>query len=162
VEHQEPLQGVTLVGQLADLVKSLVEELFTDGVVSSGVVVGGILLAGDHLGGVEKFAVFTSANLVDDGRLQIDKDGTRDILSVTSLIEEGGQSVGGLLAIFDGTVLTDAVLEAVKLPASSTELNTSLTNVKRDDFTHDELCVWKKKKGGRKRKKKKKRVGKKR
>jgi len=43
--------------------------------VTASVVVGGVLLAGDELTGVEELAIRADANLVDDGRLQIDKDG---------------------------------------------------------------------------------------
>ena len=37
-----------------------------------------------------------------------------------------------------GTVGGDAVLEAVKLPAGVTDLDTGLTDVDGNDFTHDE------------------------
>ena len=44
----------------------------TDGVVAAGEVVGGILLTGDQLLRVEELAVGTRADLIDDGRLQVD------------------------------------------------------------------------------------------
>ena len=147
MEHQEPLQGVTLVGQLADLVEGLVEKLFPDSVVTSGVVVGGILLPGDHLRGVEEFAVFSGADLVDDGRLQINKDRAGNVLAVSGLVEEGGQSIGRLGSVLEATVFVDFVLKAVQLPASGTELNTSLSNVKRDNLAHCDMCRKMKKKG---------------
>ena len=136
VEDQEPLQGVTLVSQLTDLVKSLVEKLFSDGVVSSGVVVSGILLASDHLRGVEKLAVFAGANFVNDRRLQINKDGTGNVLAIASLVEEGRQGVGRLGSVIESSIFVNFVLKAVQLPASSTKLNTSLSNVKGNNLAH--------------------------
>jgi len=43
-----------------------------------------------------------------------------------------------LLGIFvdDATIRTEAVLEAVKLPAGVSDLNTGLTDRDRDNFTH--------------------------
>lgn len=43
--------------------------------------VGGILLSSDQLLWVEELAVGSGSDLVNDGGLQIDKDGTRDVLA---------------------------------------------------------------------------------
>ena len=125
-----------MVGQLADLVKSLIEKLFPDGVVSSGVVVSGIFLAGDHLRGVEKLAVFSGTNFIDDRGLQINKDGAGNVLAIAGLVEEGGQGVGRLGRVIKSTIFVNLVLKTVQLPASSTELNTSLSNVKGNNLAH--------------------------
>ena len=82
VEDEETLQTRAVVGDAADLVKDLVDELLADRVVATGVVVRGILLAGDHLLGVEERAVGAGADLVDDIGLQIGIDGTGDILAL--------------------------------------------------------------------------------
>ena len=75
MEDQETLKSGALLGELSDPVENEVDDLLSDGVVASGVVVSGILLAGDQLLGVEQLAVGTHANLVDDGRLEVDEHG---------------------------------------------------------------------------------------
>ena len=65
VEDEEALQAVALICQLTDAVEGLVHQLLAHGVVASRVVIGGVFLPVDHLLGVEEFAVFASADLVD-------------------------------------------------------------------------------------------------
>ena len=68
-----------------------------------------------------QLTVRASAHLVADSWLEIDKDGARNVLASTSLREEG---VEGIIAATNGfigghlAIRLDAVLEAVKLPAS--------------------------------------------
>jgi len=82
VEDQEALETGTGVGNTADLVENLVNHLFADGVVATSVVVGGIFLASDHLLGVEERAVGTSADLINDVRLEIAVDGTGNVAAL--------------------------------------------------------------------------------
>ena len=86
VEDEETLQTGAVVGDAADLVEDLVDELLSDGVVTTGVVVRGILLACDHLLGVEERAVRAGADLVDDVGLKIGVDGTGDILALACAV----------------------------------------------------------------------------
>jgi len=94
---------------------------------------------------VVQLTVGASANLVNDGRLEVNEDSTRDVLASTGLGEEGVESV---VTAADGlvrrhlTIWLDAVLEAVKLPAGVSGLDTTLADVKRDDLTH--CCKGKK------------------
>ena len=67
-----------MIGQLSDSVEDEVDNLLADGVVTTGVVVGGILLSSDELFRVEKLSVSSGSDLIDDSRLQIDKDGTAE------------------------------------------------------------------------------------
>lgn len=83
VKHEEALEANTVVGNSANLVEDAIDELLSDGVVTTGVVVRGILLASDHHLRVEKVAVGTGADLVDDIGLQITVDGAGDILALT-------------------------------------------------------------------------------
>ena len=137
VEDEESLKAGTVVGELPDAVKDEVNNLLSDGVVSTGVVVGGILLSGDDLLRVVELPVGAGPDLVTDGGLKVDVDGTGDVLSGTGLGEEG---VEGIVASSDGlvgghlAVRLDAVLEAVKLPAAVTGLDTGLSHVDRDTF----------------------------
>ena len=84
--------------------------------MAAGVVVGSILPAADQLLGVEELTVGAGADLVDDGRLEVDEDGARDVLSATGLSEEGAEGVIGHL-VGHAAVGLDAVLKAVELPA---------------------------------------------
>jgi hypothetical protein len=139
VEDKEALETSAVVGELADPVKDEVNNLLSDGVVTTGVVVGGILLSGDDLLRVVELTVGSGADLVTHGGLEVDVDGTGDVLSGTSLGEEG---VEGVVAATDGlvgghlAVRLDAVLEAVKLPAAVTGLDTGLAHMDGDTFTH--------------------------
>ena len=126
VEDEESLETSAVVGQLADSVEDEVDNLLSDGVVTTGVVVSGIFLSGNQLLGVEELTVGSGSDLIDDGGLQVDEDGTGNVLSGTSLREEGVERV---VTTTDGlvrrhlTVGLDTVLEAVKLPAGVTDLD---------------------------------------
>lgn len=133
VEDHEALEAVALVSQLADALEDEVDLLLADGVVTTGVVVGGVFLARDKLLGVEELLVLARADLVNDGRLQIGHDSTRNILAGASLLEEGLEGTillaRGVGARGHGAIRLDAVLCEVELPAAFTELDTSLANV---------------------------------
>ena len=120
VEDEETLETCALVSKFSDSVEAEINDFLTNGVVSSGEVVGGILLAGDQLLRVEELSVGASSDLIDDGWLEINEDGSWNVLSSASLGEEG---VEGVVAAADGlvgghlAVRLDAMLEAVELPA---------------------------------------------
>jgi len=139
VEDEEALETSALIGELSDSVEAEVNNLLTDGVVTTGEVVGGILLSGDELLGVEKLSVGTGTDLIDDGWLEIEEDRAGDVLAGTSLGEEGVESI---IATTDGlvgwhlTVWLDTVLEAEELPTGVTDLDTGLTDVDRNNFSH--------------------------
>jgi hypothetical protein len=141
MEDQETLETGALVGELSDSVEDEVNDLFTDGVVTTGVVVGGIFFARDQLLWVEQLSVGAGSDLVNDGWLQVNEDATWDVLASTSLREKGVErvvaSANGLVG-WHLAIRRDAVLEAVKLPASVTDLGSGLANVDRDAFSHVE------------------------
>jgi len=89
VEDQETLETCALIGELADSVQNEIDNLLADGVVATGVVVSGVLLSGDQLLWVEELSVCTSADLIDDGWLEINEDGSWDVLASAGLTEEG-------------------------------------------------------------------------
>jgi len=101
VEAKESLESGTVVGQLTDSVKDKVDNLLTDGVMSTGVVIGGIFLSGDDLLRVVKLSVGTRSDFVTDGWLKIDVDGSWDVLSGTSFREKG---VEGIVSTSDSLV----------------------------------------------------------
>ena len=86
VEDQEALETTTVVGDTADLVEHLVNQLLANGVVATRIVVGCIFLSGDHVLGMEKTAVGSSADLVNNIRLKVAIDRSRDIFSVACTI----------------------------------------------------------------------------
>ena len=132
VEDEETLETSALIGELSDSIEAEIDDLLTDGVVTSGEVVGGILLTGDELLWVEQLSVGSGSDLIDNGWLEIEEDGSWDMLSSTSLGEEG---VEGIITTTDGfvgwhlTIWLDSVLKAEELPAGVTHLDTSLSNV---------------------------------
>ena len=82
VKDQESLETGAVVCELADSVQDQVDNLLSDGVVTTRIVVGRILLSGDELLGVEELSVRSGSDLVDHGWLEIDKDGTWDVLGI--------------------------------------------------------------------------------
>jgi hypothetical protein len=80
--HKEGTETRAVVGDTADLVEDLVDQLLADRVVTTSVVVRGILLAGDHVLRVEQGAVGAGADLIDDVGLQVGVDGAGDILAL--------------------------------------------------------------------------------
>ena len=81
---------------------------------------------------MEELSVGSGSDLINDSWLEIEEDGSWDVLASTSLGEEGVESV---VATTDGlvgwhlTVRLDAVLKAEELPACVTDLDTGLSNV---------------------------------
>jgi len=140
VEDHESLKTSAVVRQLADAVQNQINNFFANRVMASREIVAGIFLARDQLLGMEQLTVGTRADLIDDGGLQINEDGTRNVFSRTSLTEEGVETI---IATANGLVRghlaigLNAVLEAEKLPASISDLDTGLTNVNEDGFAHN-------------------------
>jgi len=132
VEDHEALKTSALIGKLSDSVEAEINNLLTDGVVTTGEVVGGIFLSGDELLGMEQLSVGAGSDFIDDGRLEIEEDSAGDVLASTSLGEEGVESIIATTDSLIGghlTVRLDTVLEAEELPACVTDLDTGLTNV---------------------------------
>ena len=93
VEDKETLETSALIGKLSDSVKAEINNFLTNGVVTSGKVVGGIFLTRDELLWMEELSVGSSSNLIDNGWLEIEEDSSWDVLSSTSLGEEGVESI---------------------------------------------------------------------
>jgi hypothetical protein len=142
VEDEETLESGTLIGKLSDSIEAEIDDFFTNGVMSSGEVVGGIFFTGDKLLWMEELSVGSGSDLIDNGWLEIEEDSSWDVLTSTGLGEEG---VEGIVTTTDGfigwhlTVRLDSVLEAEKLPAGVTDLDTGLTDMDGNDFSHDEM-----------------------
>lgn len=61
--------------------------------MAAGKVVGSIFLAADELLGVEELAVCSSPHFINDSRLKINKDCTRDVLPSSSFAEKGVEGI---------------------------------------------------------------------
>ena len=132
VEDKETLETSALIGELSDSIEAEIDDLLSDGVMSSGEVVGGILLTGDELLWMEELSVGSGSDLIDDGWLEIEEDASWDVLSGTSLGEEGVESIITTTDGFVGwhlTIWLDSVLKAEELPTGVTDLDTGLTDV---------------------------------
>mgnify|MGYP003573970617 CR=1 FL=1 len=139
VEDHETLETGTVVGQLTNTIENKINNLLTDGVVTSGIVVGSIFLAGNHLLRMVELTVGSSANFVTNTWLQIHKDGTRNMLTSTSLREKGVERIiSSTNSLVRGhlSIRLDSVFKAIKFPASVSSLDTSLTDMNRKAFTH--------------------------
>jgi len=139
VEDEETLESGTLIGKLSDSIEAEIDDFFTNGVMSSGEVVGGIFFTGDELLWMEELSVGSGSDLIDNGWLEIEEDGSWDVLTSTGLGEEGVESVVTTTDRFIGwhlTIRLDSVLEAEKLPAGVTNLDTGLTDMDGNDFSH--------------------------
>jgi len=145
MENQETLKSGTLIGKFSDPVEDLVDDFFTNGVMSTSVVVCRIFLTGDQLLRMEQLPVRATSNLVDNRRFEIHKNSPGYVFSCTGLTEE---SVEGVVSITNRLVARhlsiglNAVLEAVQLPACITNLTTCLSNMDRNTLTHFEfVCL---------------------
>ena len=145
VEDHESLETGTVVSELSESVQAKVNHFLTNGVVTSGEVVGGIFLTRDQLFGMEQLSVSTSSDFINDSGFKINEDGSGDVLSGTSLREEGVESI---ITTTDGlirghlTVRLDTVLKAEEFPAGVTDLATTLTDVDTDSFSHCSIKMF--------------------
>jgi len=139
LEDEETLKTSALIGKLSDSIEAEIDDLLTNGVVTSGEVVGSIFFTGDELLWMEELSVGTGSNLIDNGWLEIEEDSSWNVLTSTSLGEEGVESVITTTDGFIGwhlTVRLDSVLKAEEFPAGVTNLDTGLTDVDGNDFSH--------------------------
>jgi len=126
------LKTSALIGKLSDSVEAEINDFFTNGVMASSEVVGSVFFTRDELLWMEELSVSSGSNFINDGWFKIKEDGSWDVLTSTSLGEEGVESVITTTDGFIGwhlTVWLDSVLKAEKFPAGVTYLDTSLTDV---------------------------------
>ena len=142
MEEKESLKSSTLISQLTDTVQDKVDNLLSNGVVTSGVVVGGVLLAVDQLLGVIKLTVGSNSGLVNDSWLEVDKDSSWNVLSTASLREESLEGViSESLVRGHASIRLDSVLETVEFPTGISNLDSSLANVNRDTLTRKDNVI---------------------
>jgi hypothetical protein len=93
VVEEETLETSAVVSQLTDAVQDEVDNFLTNGVVTTGVVIGGIFFSGDQLFWVVQLTVGSGSDFIDDSWFKVNEDTSWDVLSGTSLREEGVESI---------------------------------------------------------------------
>jgi len=138
VEDKESLESITVVAHLADLVNDGVDDILSDGVVTTGVVIGSIFLSRDDGLRVVEVAVLSGADRVTYSGLKINHNSTGHVLAVLGLAEKGVVRAG-LLAdrgvVSHHTLGINTMLKAVKLPTGFTDGETGLTDVDTKQFS---------------------------
>lgn len=145
----ETLEAVASLSLATDDIDDVVDELSTLSVVTLGPVVTSTGLAKDEVVGTEELTEGTGTDSVHSTRLEIDEDGTGNVLVAAGLVEV---DVHTLELEVGGTIVNTGAIEAVLtgdgLPESSTNLVTTLAGLEVNDLTHCEGCE-----GGRRGKK---------
>lgn len=93
MENEESLKTSALIGELADTVQHQINDFLANSVVATGIVISGIFLASNQLLRVKQGSVSASANLINDGWFQVDKDSTRDVLARTCIYKKITNSI---------------------------------------------------------------------
>jgi len=135
----ETLEAVTALGLTADDIENLVNKLGTLGVVTLSPVVTSTGLTEDEVVGAEKLAERTGADSVHGTRLQIDENGTGNVLVTAGMVEVDVHTleleVGGTIVL---SIAIETVLARDGLPESGTNLVTTLAGLEVNNLTHFE------------------------
>jgi len=75
------LETSTLISKLSNAVKDKVNNFFANGVMTTSVVISGVLLTSYKLFRMKQLAISSSSNFINYSRLQIDKNGSRNMLT---------------------------------------------------------------------------------
>ena len=99
---------------------------------------------------MEELSVGSGSDFIDNGWFEIKEDSSWDVLTSTSLGEEGVESVVTTTDGFVGWHLTiglNSVLKAEELPAGVTNLDTTLSDMDKNSLSHDvvRMCFKKNK-----------------
>lgn len=100
--------------------------------LTAGVIVGGILLASDELLRMEELAIRASSHLIHYRGLQINEHSSWDVFPGAGFAKEGVEGVistADCLIRWHLAIGLNTMLQAVELPASIADLDTSLANV---------------------------------
>ena len=107
--------------------------------MASGIVVGSVFLAGDELFGVVDLAIGASTYFINHSGFKIDENASRDMLTSSSLAEEGVERVFGdtdALVRRHLAILMNAMLQTEELPAGIAHLNAGLAAVDINHLSH--------------------------
>jgi hypothetical protein len=135
MKDQESLQSSAVIGELSNAIENDINNLLSRRVVTTRIVVCGVLLAIDNLLGVVELTVRAIAHFVADGGFEIHKDGAGDMTAGGSFGKEGVEGIirnSDVLIRAKGSIGSNAMLQAIQLPALVSGLNTGLTQMNRD------------------------------
>jgi hypothetical protein len=132
MEDKESLKSRAVIRHLADLVYNGIDDILSNGVVTTSVVICSILLSRDDGLRMVQLTVCSGTDRVTYSWLKINHNSTRNVLAVLGLSEEG--VVCSILNSYRGiswhlSIRGDSVLEAVKLPTGVTYSKTCLSDV---------------------------------
>jgi len=134
------LETSAIIGELSDAIEDQVNDLLSDGVMTSGKVVGRVLFARNELLRMEELPVGARTNFIDNGGFEVDHDAPRHMFASSCF---GKKRVEGIVSASDSlvrrhlTIRLNAMLQTKELPACVSDLNTSLANVDAQGLTHD-------------------------
>jgi hypothetical protein len=84
VEDEETLETRTVISQTPDLIHHWVDLFFSYGIMTASGVAGSVFLASDHGLRMEKTAIGTASDLIDDVGFKVNVEGTGDVFSCRS------------------------------------------------------------------------------
>jgi len=93
VEDKEALETSAVVSELTDTIEAKVNDLLTNGVVTTSEVVSGIFFTRDQLLRVEQLTIGTGTDFIDDSGLEIYEYRAWDVFASTSFGEKGVEGV---------------------------------------------------------------------
>jgi len=132
VKNQETLKSSTIISKLANAVKDKVNNLLSNGVMTSCVVIGSIFFARNNLLRMVKLAISSRTDFIADSGLEINVNRTWYVFCSAGLREKG---IEGIVSAPNSLVRRhlpirlDTVLETIQLPAPVTRLDTGLAHV---------------------------------
>ena len=121
----------------SDSLQDAIDVFFPDGVMSSSIVISSILFPTNKLLGMEEISETSSSDFVQDSWFKINVDRSGSELPGVGLGEESCQRLLRRdFGLRDGdSVVVDSVLSTVQLPASISNLGSSLSDVDGDAFS---------------------------
>mmetsp|Transcript_3228 Transcript_3228/g.9066 ORF Transcript_3228/g.9066 Transcript_3228/m.9066 type:complete len:395 (-) Transcript_3228:120-1304(-) len=141
MKDEESLQARALIRQFAKTIHDIINHFFPHRVVTSSIVVGSVFLSGNDLIRMIQLLVLARTHLVAHGRFQVDKQGPRNVLAGSRFAKKGVVRI-----IFHTrrgirwhvAVGVNTMFQAVEFPTLVSDLNTGLSEMNRDTFTHDD------------------------
>jgi len=105
----------------------------------SGITVGGVFFSVYQILGMEQVLISSSSYFVDASRLQVNLQRSGNVLSSTRFLEESLIRIV-LVHVFvfswQSAIWRDTVLKTKEFPTSSSYLNSRLSNVDVQNFSH--------------------------
>ena len=125
-----------MINKFANFIQAGVYYLTSYCLVASGKIFVGFIFSGNKQFGVKQLPIDTSADLIDTGGLEIDKDSAGDVLVRIFLHEKSAESLTVFSLFFDRTIRLNSMFDAKELPTGITELYAGLSKMNGNNFSH--------------------------